>query len=80
MNLITKIQYTTEEERQSIMNSNSGLILVETQNLFEGNFLVFSDTPPEEKIVYTNVPQVEFDSLQQQNAQIILALVEGGLM
>ena len=40
-----KVQYSTLEERQAIIDANVGQILIEEQNITEGNFLVFSDNP-----------------------------------
>lgn len=44
--MIYKYQYTDSEDRQTILNSNSNKILIEDQNIFEGNFLIFSDVKP----------------------------------
>lgn len=33
----------------------------------EGNFLIFSDTPIEKEIVYSNVPLNEFESIKSEN-------------
>ncbi|WP_128102777.1 hypothetical protein [Paenibacillus sp. DCT19] len=60
-------QYTNEEERSRVLDQNSHLILIEEQNITEGNFLVFSDVPLPEPIVYVNVPQKEFESLKQDS-------------
>jgi len=42
-----KKQYTTLEERESLIQENSDLFLIEEHNIFEGNFLVFADDYPE---------------------------------
>lgn len=42
-----KKQYTTLEERESLIQDNSDLFLIEEHNIFEGNFLVFADEYPE---------------------------------
>jgi hypothetical protein len=77
-----KFEYSNNTERENIVNGNSNLYLIEEQNITEGNFLIYSDVPiePETEVIYMNVPQEDFDSIKQQNAQMILALVQGGLM
>lgn len=61
-----KYEYKTELERQNLLKSNDNLILVEEQNIKEGNFIIFSDVVPESKTVYTNVPIKEFTDLKSQ--------------
>lgn len=69
----TKIQYTSEEDRARIIIENSSRILVEVQNIIDGNFLIFVDslsdiipepTPVEKQQIElkTNV-----DLLQEEN-------------
>ncbi|WP_353853162.1 hypothetical protein [Dehalobacter restrictus] len=36
-------QYSSEDERQSLLTQNSGLYLIEEKNIKDGNFLIFSD-------------------------------------
>ncbi len=43
--MITKIQYTDSTDRQSKIDTNKDKILIEEQNITEGNFLIFTDTP-----------------------------------
>ncbi len=38
-----KYQYENEIDRAAIIDSNQDKYLIEEQNLFEGNFLLFSD-------------------------------------
>lgn len=38
-----KYEYKDLEERESIVNSNSDLFLIEEKNITEGNFLIFVD-------------------------------------
>ncbi|MEK6452625.1 hypothetical protein [Caldifermentibacillus hisashii] len=57
MNL--RIQYTDETEKQNIINANSDKILIEEQNITEGNFLIFSDVKPIEE----QVKQLQQDNL-----------------
>lgn len=70
------IQYNSIEQRDSIILEFSNLTLIEEQNITEGNFLVFSDNPSEDRnnIIFSNIPQNEFDiqknKLAQQEQQI----------
>jgi hypothetical protein len=54
-------QYLTEEERANILKENSGLRLKEERNLFEGNYLVFTDEPepPTPLTIETRVEALE---------------------
>jgi hypothetical protein len=38
-----KIQYVDVSDRQRIIKENSDKLLVEEQNIIDGNFLIFSD-------------------------------------
>lgn len=50
--ILFKIQYTNQTDRQTIIEANVDKILIEEQNITEGNFLIFSDTPRlEEQVV-----------------------------
>jgi len=49
--MINKYQYTTQIERENILNSNLQLFLIEEQNIKEGNFLIFTDIEPIETTV-----------------------------
>ncbi len=84
---INKIPYTDLINRQEVLNQNSNLFLIAEQNITEGNFLIFSDEPLPSTIIYTTVPQEEFIDMsnrltqtEQENAAMLLALVEGGLL
>ena len=43
--MITKIQYQSQTDRASVIIGNNNKSLIEEQNIAEGNFLIFSDTP-----------------------------------
>jgi len=62
-----KYQYTTPEEKQQIITQNATLILIEEQNIIEGNFLIFTDTLPEPRIYYIDGTRQELDKLTQDN-------------
>ncbi|WP_018213735.1 hypothetical protein [Desulfitobacterium hafniense] len=49
--MITKIQYISEQDRKSVIDSNPNKVLIEEQNIIEGNFLIFSDVRPNEFIL-----------------------------
>lgn len=77
-----RYQFNTEEERQKLILDNQSLYLLEEQNIKDGNFLVFSDTLPEPKVIYMNVPENELTSLKQQvetSQQAIDFLLMGGM-
>lgn len=65
--MLQRFQYKDETERKQLIEKNRQLILVEEQNLFEGNFLVFSDNPIPNQTVYTQVPLEEFEGLKRDN-------------
>lgn len=41
-----KFQYQNDTDRTTILNNNKEKILIEEQNITEGNFLIFSDVKP----------------------------------
>ncbi|WP_339273607.1 hypothetical protein MKY59_20965 [Paenibacillus sp. FSL W8-0426] len=63
----TKYQYKSADDRERIIAENNSLILIEEHNITEGNFLIFSDEPLPEPVVYVTVPQEEFESLKQES-------------
>lgn len=83
--MIVKKEYHTIEERNSIVNEFSHLFLIEEQNITEGNFLIFSDSPNMEnsKVIYTNVPEEEFNQLKEDmkiTQSVIDEILLGGMM
>ena len=74
--MLKKIQYTSDIERSNIITENASLILIEEQNIKEGNFLIFSDTLLEPSTVYINVPQTEFEQLRTDVDQLIVSSLE----
>lgn len=44
--MIYKYQFQNETEKQNIIKTNKNKILIEEDNITEGNFLIFSDTKP----------------------------------
>ncbi|MGF6354085.1 hypothetical protein ABIE27_001995 [Paenibacillus sp. 4624] len=64
--MIRKFQYVTDEERSQIIEGNSGLLLIEEQNITEGNFLIFGTERPVIK-TYITVPEEDFELLKQES-------------
>lgn len=66
--MIFKRQYTTNEERELLVNENKDKFLVEEMNIQEGNFLVFSDTKP----IYIEIEEIKSENvlLKSQNQAI----------
>ncbi|MCM3758216.1 hypothetical protein M3197_12155 [Sporosarcina aquimarina] len=66
--MIFKRQYTTNEERELLVNENKDKFLVEEMNIQEGNFLVFSDTKP----IYIEIEEIKLENvlLKSQNQAI----------
>ncbi|WP_019849833.1 hypothetical protein [Desulfitobacterium sp. PCE1] len=60
--MITKIQYTDQINRQEILDANKDKILIEEQNIVEGNFLVFSDTPNIEDITEETLLETKYQT------------------
>lgn len=81
-----KVQYTKTTgdglpARDDALTENSSLYLIEEQNITEGNFLIFQDTKPVPTVEQTvGTLETAADSLSEQMAQVLLALVQGGLM
>lgn len=59
-------QYNSKAERKALLQEFATMYLIEERNITEGNFLVFSDTPPEPPVNKVHVPEAEFRSLQTQ--------------
>ncbi|MGM0971695.1 MAG: hypothetical protein ACQEW2_02425 [Bacillota bacterium] len=81
--MLIKLQYKTDEERKSLIDSHSNLYLIEEQNIIEGNFLIFSENkPPEKEILYVNVPQQDFENLKtkiETTQEAVDFLLMGGI-
>ncbi|MCI1615971.1 hypothetical protein [Heyndrickxia oleronia] len=75
-----KFQYSTPQERERILEDNASKILIEEQNIAEGNFLIFSDAPIEKEVEFVNIPQSEIDSIKQSIAELSLLIAQMGGM
>ena len=74
-----RVQYHDEAERETLLQEHpQTLYFVGEENLFEGNFLIFSDTldTNEPRIVYTQVNAEEYNDLKTGTADLELALTE----
>lgn len=74
--MLIRIEYTDSNSRDNIISQNADKILVEEQNITEGNFLIFSDIPLNEKVVYKDVSESEFEQLKLENEATKQALAE----
>lgn len=70
--MLYKYSFSNDSEKEQLIQANSDKFLIEEQNITEGNFLVFSDEPPQENIIYINVPKEEFDLMKQALDDLIL--------
>lgn len=68
-----KFQYFTNSEREEIINNNSSLYLIEEQNIIDGNFLIFSDSPLDDR---KNVvlPEEEYNDISNRISDLELAM------
>jgi hypothetical protein len=62
-----KYQYMDDDDKQSIIDANADKHLVEQQNLIDGNFLIFADSP---------LQPPEPGPLETENTALKLALAE----
>ncbi|MGD9678442.1 MAG: hypothetical protein AB7V16_08875 [Vulcanibacillus sp.] len=62
--MIYKIQYT--DNRETIINENTDKILIEEQNIAEGNFLIFTDEPRIEEQLSNISDTVDLILLKQE--------------
>lgn len=70
--MIKKFQYNTQTERETILVENANISLIEEQNITEGNFLIFIDTPLPVPINYINVPETRLISIE--------SVIENGIL
>lgn len=69
-------QYTTEEERRLIIEKNTTKYLIGVQNITEGNFLIFSDTPNMAVESELNAQREQVTVLETRNNGTMLAVAE----
>ncbi len=74
--MIKKIQYTTSDERQTIIDQNKELFLIEEQNISDGNFLIFDESRP----IQYQLRTIEEITMQSAiNTEYVASLIELGL-
>jgi len=84
--MIIQYQFETTEDANLIIAEHKDLTLLEMQYHFNGNFLVFSTEPPKPVVIYTQVPQEEFDAMKEvvsrmpETENAILALMDISMM
>ncbi len=73
-----KYQYITEAERETLLQTHSDKILLEEQNITEGNFLIFGDEPrqPVTIIKKIEVDEEEFNRIKEENQQLQQSVLE----
>ncbi|BDH62301.1 hypothetical protein MTP04_24310 [Lysinibacillus sp. PLM2] len=81
-----RIQYVSQEDRDSIIAQHSDKILLAEENLIDGNYLIFGDEPRPVQKVYTQVDEEEFNKIQFENevnkqaiAELTLLISMGGM-
>jgi len=76
-----KFQYFTNSEREEIINNNSSLYLIEEQNIIDGNFLIFSDSPLDlETRKNIVLPEEEYNDIinRVSDLEMAIAAILGG--
>lgn len=68
-----KYEYKTAAERDALIQEHSNLVLVEEQNITDGNFLVFVDAPEEPQ---ADPVTAKLAVIEQQNLTIMSALAD----
>lgn len=68
-----KYEYKTAVERDALIQEHSDLVLVEEQNITEGNFLVFVDAQEE---LQADPVTTKLAIIEQQNLAIMAALAD----
>lgn len=65
-------RYNNEIEKEEIMNINTDKILIEEQNISEGNYLIFSDNPSEDskRVINIIVPEHELIDLKNRTSEV----------
>lgn len=73
MHVNKTVQYTTKQERATIIQQNEHLFLIGEQNIIDGNFLIFSDAPleplPAPKI-FISIPEEVLEKLKSENESL----------
>ena len=66
-----KFKYETFTERTQIFNANKDKFFIEEQNLFEGNYLIFSDEEPVKELNWVNEIENKISILEAENKSLL---------
>lgn len=64
--MLFKVQYSNQINRQTVLDANADKILIEEQNITEGNFLIFTDTPRLEEQIQNISNNTDYLVLKQE--------------
>ncbi|MBC2579683.1 hypothetical protein [Clostridium sp. DJ247] len=83
--MIKKVQYTDQEDRTIKIEENKNMFFVGEQNITEGNFLLFSDTPPQPptEVIEITINESDWKELKQKQElmqKAIDGLILGGVV
>ena len=68
--MIKKINYYSEDERNSILEENKDMYLIEHAKLYNEKYLIFSDSPPIEVLQKEQGEKISI--LEAENADLLL--------
>ena len=78
--MLYEIQFTTEKEKEEILNNNKDKYLLEFKYLVNGNFLIFSDVPTIEILQQEQGNKISILSEQNDQQEEIIASLTYELM
>lgn len=65
-----KVQYSTLEEREALILQYVDKVLIEEQNLLDGNYLIFGDEPRPTIKIYTQIDEEELNTIKLALAEL----------
>lgn len=68
-------EYVTSEDRQRLLLEHQHLFPIENRITENGKYIVFSETPRTKDVIYTQVPEERFNSMEETMNFLLL----GGL-
>lgn len=72
--MLYRYEYKDGVDRNELIEENKHLFFIEEQNLFTGNFLVFSDEEVPVQMVYTQIPVGEIEMLRQREEELTMTV------
>lgn len=72
--MLYRYEYKDGVDRNELIEENKHLFFIEEQNLFTGNFLVFSDEEVPVQMVYTQIPVGEIEMLRQRDEELTMTV------